>query len=655
MLTIRKLEKDLWEAADALRSNSKLTSNDYCMPVLGLIFLRYAYNRFLIVEEELMKDRPTRGGVALPVTSDDFKRKSALFLDEKARFNYLVNLPEGENIGKIIDDAMALIEKESEQLVGVLPNNYKNFDNSLLKEILRIFNNDNLNAVGGDVIGRIYEYFLNKFAQNVAQDDGVFFTPVSLVQMIVNVLEPKEGVVFDPACGSGGMFVQTGHFIKQKGIDTNSAITFYGQEKTEYNSKFARMNLAVHGLNGNIKVGNTFYVDEHSLNSKCDYVMANPPFNVNKVKSEKTLNAGRLPFGLPRVNQQEEISNGNYLWIQYFYSYLNENGRAGFVMAGPAADSGNKEREIRKKLIETGDVDVMISVGNNFFYTKSLPCSLWFFDKAKNENIKDKVLMIDARNTYHKVDRTLNMWTEYQLKNLKAIVCLYRGEKVKYVQLLEFYLNEANSYNNLLQEESEKLCDIYAIENISEWNNLIDKITDKMNNSEDILTTYSTKGLLKELVVESSKICKMILKRFEEADKEKTKELTEKIYNSSDIEKKITAIVKREIADRTTIYTTFLEEYIEVMKQAKWLTDKFGKGIYKDILGLCRIVDINEIAGKNYSISPGSYVGVSPIIDEDADNFEEIMINIQNKLVTLQSESNDLMDKISVNFEELDI
>ena len=442
MINIRKLETELWEAADLLRADSKVTSQEYCMPVLGLIFLRYAYSRFKFVEAEILKNRPVRNGRVLPVESDDFKTKSAIFLPEEARYDHLLNLPDNADMGQAINKAMELIEAQSRQLKGILPKNYTILQNDLLRELLRIFNNSAFNEMKDDIIGRIYEYFLNKFAPAVASDDGVFFTPKSLVRMIVNVIEPTHGTVFDPACGSGGMFVSSADFIEQYGANANTAMTFFGQEKVDYNAKLCIMNMAVHGLNAKIVSGdeaNSFYHDAHNLEGSCDYVMANPPFNVDKVKSETAQNAGRLPFGLPGVNKNKEIGNANYLWISYFHAYLNETGRAGFVMASSATDSQGKDKDIRERLVATGDVDVMLSVGNNFFYTKSLPCTLWFFDKAKRDENKDKVLFIDARNYYTAVDRTLNEWSEWQMKNLNAIVWLYRGESEKYTALLNEY------------------------------------------------------------------------------------------------------------------------------------------------------------------------------------------------------------------------
>ena len=615
MINIRKLENELWEAADALRAGSKLTSNQYCMPVLGLIFLRYAYSRFKLVEAEILKDRPMRNGRVMPVEASDFKAKSALYLPVEAQYDYLLNLPEDikgaaltskdgqvmTSLGEVVNNAMALIEDQSAQLTGILPKNYTDFSDELLAEILRIFNNSALDEVGGDIIGRIYEYFLNKFAKNIASDDGVFFTPKSLVKMIVNVLEPTHGTLFDPACGSGGMFIQSGDFVNAQGMNANSAMTFYGQEKVEYNAQLCLMNMAVHGLTGVIKSGdegNSFYNDAHQLDGRCDYIMANPPFNVDKVKSESTLAAGRLPFGMPGINNKnKEISNANYLWISYFYSYLNDTGRAGFVMASSATDSQGKDKDIRESLVKTGAVDVMVSVGNNFFYTKSLPCSLWFFDKAKSEAIKDKVLFIDARNYYTVVDRTLNEWTEWQLKNLNAIVWLYRGEVEKYIELL-------NEYRQTLGEDK----------------------------------TFA------EHIASLSEQVKAIEAEGKQAVADAGRGKGKKVQQEYD--EKVEAV----------------KEILTIAQEAQWLYEKFGDGEYVDVPGLCKIAYItNEAKGdsegvsiedKGWSLTPGAYVGVAPV-EDDGVNFEERMAEIHEELLVLQQESNVLMETISKNMKEM--
>lgn len=611
-INIRKLEDDLWESADLLRAGSKLTSSQYCMPVLALLFLRYAYSRYKMVEAELLKNRPSRGGRVMPIEPSDFAAKSALYLPREAQFDYLVNLSDDQPLGEAVNHAMTLVEEQSEQLTGILPKTYTMFSDELLRELLRIFNNKTLDEIGGDVIGRIYEYFLSKFAKAVASDDGVFFTPKSLVKMLVNVLEPKRGVMLDPACGSGGMFVQTGDFVNEAGMNANTQMTFYGQEKVEYNAQLCLMNMAVHGLNGHVVSGdeaNSFYHDAYNLAGKCDYVIANPPFNVDKVKAESASAAGRLPFGLPGVNaKSKEIGNANYLWISYFYAYLNDHGRAGFVMASSATDSANKDRDIREKLVLTGDVDVMVSVGNNFFYTLSLPCSLWFFDKAKRLENKGRVLFIDARNYYTVVDRTLNEWTEWQLKNLQAIVHLYRGEKEKYKSLI-------HEYWNALSYHAEK-------HDSTAWqqhNMTFEEALDVLNGEE----TMYKEGIKRQ-----------------QDDLKKTK-----CKKNKDELKAVIAANEEELA--LTLETK------QMVTEAIWLTSKFGlDGEYQDVLGLCKIATIDEIAEKNYSLTPGAYVGVAEAEDDGVD-FHERMNEIHAELKKLNSEANELMGEIMKSWEEM--
>ena len=611
-INIRKLEADLWESADLLRAGSKLTSSQYCMLVLALLFLRYAYSRFKMVEAELLKNRPSRGGRVMPVEPSDFAAKSALYLPREAQFDYLVNLSDDQPLGEAVNRAMTLVEEQSEQLTGILPKSYTMFSDELLRELLRIFNNKTLDEIGSDVIGRIYEYFLSKFAKAVASDDGVFFTPKSLVKMLVNVLEPEQGVMLDPACGSGGMFVQTGDFVNAGGMNANTQMTFYGQEKVEYNAQLCLMNMAVHGLNGRIVSGdeaNSFYHDAHNLAGKCDYVMANPPFNVDKVKSESAYAAGRLPFGLPGVNAKtKEIGNANYLWISYFYAYLNDHGRAGFVMASSATDSANKDRDIREKLVLTGDVDVMVSVGNNFFYTLSLPCSLWFFDKAKRLENKNRVLFIDARNYYTVVDRTLNEWSEWQLKNLQAIVHLYRGEQEKYKSLIR-------EYWNALSEHAERH-DSYS------W-------------QDRDMTFEKAIGVLNAEEAMYKKYIKDQQDTLKKTKGKKDKDELKAVIASNEAELAVTLEAK------------------DMVNEAIWLTSKFGlDGTYQDILGLCKIATIEEIEEKNYSLTPGAYVGVAEVEDDGVD-FHERMNEIHTELASLNKEANVLMDEIQKAWEEL--
>ncbi|MCX6907117.1 MAG: class I SAM-dependent DNA methyltransferase, partial [Verrucomicrobia bacterium] len=378
-----QLEDSLWAAADNLRANSKLTAGEYCMPVLGVIFLRHATNRFNEALRQIETDRSDGKVAERPLINADFLKRRALMLPKKARYEELLKLPKGTNLGTALVEAMNAIEREFEPLRNVLPKDYDKFESDLLEDLLRIFDSETLRTASGDVFGRINEYFLMKFAMQGAQDNGEFFTPPSIVQTIVNVIEPDHGIVFDPATGSAGMFVQTSHFIEGRGDDPMKRVTFFGQEFKTSNLRLARMNLAVHGLEGDIREANTFYEDVHELFGKCDRVMANPPFNVDMVDAEKVKDDRRLPFGLPGVNKAKKVSNGNYLWISYFWSYLNKTGRAGFVMSSQASSAGHGEAEVRRKIIETGAVDVMMSIRSNFFYTRTVPCELWFFDNGK--------------------------------------------------------------------------------------------------------------------------------------------------------------------------------------------------------------------------------------------------------------------------------
>jgi len=662
MVSIRKLETDLWESADLLRAGSKLTSNQYCMPVLGLIFLRYAYSRFKLVEKEILKNRPTRGGQVLPVEASDFVSKSALFLPREAQYEYLVNLPTDiasagltnqsghvmNSLGEVVNNAMELVEAQSEQLKGVLPKDYTMFSDELLGELLRIFNNSALDEVGGDVIGRIYEYFLNKFAKNIAQDDGVFFTPKSLVKMIVNVLEPQGGVLLDPACGSGGMFVQTGDFVSAAGMEANAAMTFYGQEKVEYNAQLCLMNMAVHGLSGVIKSGdeaNTFYHDAHNLDGCCDYVMANPPFNVDKVNSESTQSAGRLPFGMPAVNKAKEVGNANYLWISYFYSYLNEHGRAGFVMASSATDSSGKDRDIRQQLVETGHVDVMVSVGNNFFYTKSLPCSLWFFDKGKSKELQDKVLFIDARNYYTAVDRTLNEWSEWQLRNLNAIVWLYRGEVEKYKALLHQYYQ---SITALLSELDDVFRDIpvYSDPIYGDVVQQVKAYSDKIASISALPDCFEIKEYVDRIYASWKQTTEEIFD-----DVTVFERINQYLIAKKRGHKNVKAYKKSVLAEQEHAREK-LDSILSVVDEARWLYEKFGTGEYQDIPGLCKIASRAEIKERNYSLTSGAYVGVAAVEDDGVD-FAQRMGEIHSELLELQAESNLLMETISRNREEM--
>ncbi|MBU3665645.1 MAG: SAM-dependent DNA methyltransferase [Chthoniobacterales bacterium] len=429
------LEKRLWDAADQLRANSGLTSAQYSQPVLGLIFLRFADARFEARRKELEKQSAKSSRRASPV--DDpaaYHAERVIFLPEGARFGELLEYPEGgrggKSLGQAVNDAMSAIERDNPQLAGVLPKGYQSFDARLLKELLKAFSTIRAD-IGGDAFGRIYEYFLGEFAMKEGQGGGEFYTPESIVRLLVEVLEPFHGRILDPACGSGGMFVSSARFVAEHKANPTAKLSIFGQEKVADTTKLCRMNLAVHGLEGDIREAITYYDDPHKLTGKFDFVLANPPFNVDSVDKERLKDqtgAGRrFPFGLPRAD------NANYLWIQLFYAALNDAGRAGFVMANSASDARSSEQDIRQRLIEAQAVDAVVAVGSNMFYTVTLPCTLWFLDKGKSKtDRRDKVLFVDARHIYRQVTRAVRDWTPAQIGFLANIVRIYRGEEPDY-------------------------------------------------------------------------------------------------------------------------------------------------------------------------------------------------------------------------------
>jgi type I restriction enzyme M protein len=418
------IEKRLWDAADQLRANSGLKSSEYAMPVLGLIFLRFAEHRFSMAAKDIEAQASTERR-RRTVGKADYQARGVLYLPEGARYSALLNLPEGKNIGHAINDAMRAIEDENEDLKGVLPKTYNSLDNDTLATLLKTFSEIPMDF-DGDIFGRIYEYFLGKFAMAEGQKGGEFYTPASLVKLIVEVIEPYHGRILDPACGSGGMFVQSANFVKRHQKNPSNEIAIYGEEKVAETIRLCRLNLAVHGLSGDIKQGITYYEDAHRSSGKFDFVMANPPFNVDGVDKEKLKDDPRYPYGLPKVD------NANYLWIQIFWSALNDKGRAGFVMANSAADARSSELELRKRLIEDRGVDVVVAIGSNFFYNVTLPCTLWFLDKGrKRTDRKDKVLFIDARHIFRQLDRAHRDFSPEQIEFLGNIVRLYRGTAVE--------------------------------------------------------------------------------------------------------------------------------------------------------------------------------------------------------------------------------
>ncbi|MEH2057066.1 MAG: class I SAM-dependent DNA methyltransferase [Nostoc sp.] len=717
MLNISQLESSLWEAADQLRANSKLNANEYSMPVLGLIFLRHATNRFNAVKAEIEKGLSSRGGKKRPITIDDFKGKSAIFLPIEAQYDRILNLAENADIGKAINAAMKAIEDETKMLEGVLPKEYTSFEQDLLYNLVRIFDREELRTATGDVFGRIYEYFLNKFAMSGAQEGGEFFTPPSLVRTIVNMIEPDRGNVLDPACGSAGMFVQTGHFVENRGEDAAAKITFYGQEKSDTNTRLARMNLAVHGLEGIVRQGNTFYDRWEELLGECDFVMSNPPFNVDGVSPEKVKTDSRLftEKKIPGIAAKTKaVSNANYLWIQYFYSYLNERGRAGFVMASSASDAGHGEKEIREELIATQAVDMIISIGTNFFYTKSLPCTLWFFDKGKPAERQDKVLMIDARNVYRVVTRKIRDFSEEQLQNITAIAWLYRGQQERYLGLVGEYLNkthqEAGTIEGVLTQLESPLAKLTQmlhtfsdrlgaslplLKDLPEVEGLVAEDIANQNIETFRATlseleagiqefTAARDVLIGELQVhlawfatqaeslstnEAQKDCaarfalfipqlKTLQKHINEVHKVGTRavELAEKKLEArkQDIWDGKEVKKQRDALDIVRDEAIFaIKSTLYVKAQVTWLQSRFPEAVFVDVSGLCKVVTRDEITQQDSSLTPGRYVGVTALDGEDEDDFEERMREIHLELASLNEEAVELAASIAANFEEL--
>ena len=665
------------------------------------MFLRHAYSRYLAVKDKVEASLPTRGGRKRAPTKEDYSRQSAIFLRPEAQFDHLVGLPDGEDRAKAIIAAMDSIEADYDSLRGALPKaEYQELDNDVLGQLLRTLNPDELKQVSGDVFGRIYEYFLTRFADLKAHDDGEFFTPVSLVSLIAHVLDPDRGTVLDPACGSGGMFVQSARTVEEHGSSPAERLTFRGLEKNATTIRIARMNLAVHGLEGDIRQAITYYEDPHQLVGKADYVMANPPFNVDEIDADKVETDPRLPFGLPGVNKKEKVSNGNYVWISYFYSYLNEKGRAGFVMSSQASSAGGGEAQVRRKLIESGDVDVMISVRSNFFYTRTVPCELWFLNRDKPQELREKVLMIDARNVYRQVTRKIYDFSPEQEQNLLAIVWLYRGDTERYLDLVSRYLWEVaekgaacferDSDNGetcrplpefmaavaALREDlspflktrpktgphAEILAELGKDQkqfagNVKRFQARVNKAPEQWEGTPD--TNAELNGLVerfaplaegsRDLASEADQLYKLVVRLIDTYEKEGEAK-TRDVWNGRDI-----ARARRAADDARRQAIKQLEQVRYFHRQASWLTERFPKGELRDVEGLVKLVDRAEIEANDWSLTPGRYVGVAPEEEDEDFDFKEALREIHLELEDLNAEAVVLAKRIRGNFEELGV
>ena len=703
MTGIDRFEADLWKVADNLRANSNLASNEYFMPILGLIFLRHATNRYYAALAAIEEDKAAGKMPDRPLIEADFTRRRALMLPEAACYDVLLQMPKDGNLGSSVTTAMEAVEDHFPPLAGQLPKDYERFEDDVLEEMMRAFDSETLRTASGDVFGRIYEYFLAEFSKEGAHDNGEFFTPPSIVQTIVNVIEPDHGIVLDPAVGSGGMFVQSSHFIEDKGEDTMERVTFYGHEKNETTAKLAQVNLAVHGLEGKIRAGNeaiTYYRDPHELAGKCHFVMANPPFNVDEVDAEKVKGDKRLPFGLPGVNPSKKVSNANYLWLQYFYSYLNENGRAGIVMSSQASSAGRAEAKVRQKLVESGAVDVMIDIRGNFFYTRTVPCQLWFFDRAKERDDarRGHVLMLDVRNIFRKVTRAIFDFSPEQQKNIAAIVWLYRGQSDRFLRLVESYLAQALNKGKVasealsaFEEALDKLIDLegtFVAEArdpdplAGTWEELTSTQTSLSADTKafgvelatqvavwaagmekggggatrDNITLHATrKGMrdiaqrCRDLTGQINLAAKLAHRAVDIAVRELNARSSDK-WAQADINR-----ARRELEDAQAPLAAVLGRVRYFLRQADWLQERFPDAELRDVEGLVKLVQRTEIGAHDWSLTPGRYVGVAPRVDDESFDFEEAMRSIHNDLNELNEEAAELAAKIARNFKGLGV
>ena len=693
---IEKFEADLWKVADNLRANSNLASNEYFMPILGLIFLRHATNRYYAALAEIEEDKAAGKMPDRPLIEADFTRRSALMLPEAARYDILLEKPKDGNLGATVTAAMDAVEDQFPPLKGQLPKDYERFEDDVLEEMMRTFDSEALREASGDVFGRINEYFLAEFSKQRAHDNGEFFTPPSIVQTIVNVIEPDHGRVLDPAAGSGGMFVQSGHFIEDKGADPMRRVTFYGHEKNETTAKLAQINLAVHGLEGSIRAGNeaiTYYKDPHELAGKCDFVMANPPFNVDEVDAEKVKGDKRLPFGLPGVNKSNKVSNANYLWLQYFYSYLKENGRAGIVMSSQASSAGRDEAEVRRNMVETGAVDVMIDIRGNFFYTRAVPCQLWFFDRTKerDEARRERVLMLDARNIYRKVSRAIFDFSPEQQKNIAAIVWLYRGQSGRFLGLVESYLaqagaegqatagplaafeealgklidlmepfaNEArvpdpmsDTWEELASTQTALSADIEAF-----WAEVEARVTERDRTGNGVTRDNTALHAVRERLHVMAERCRDLTKQIDQAAKLAgnavdiaVKELNARksdLWANADVTR-----ARRALEDARSEGVEALRRARYFVRQADWLQERFPDAELRDVKGLVKLAGRAEIEAHDWSLTPGRYVGVASEEEDENFDFEEVLRTIHFDVKELNDQAEELAARIARNFEK---
>lgn len=666
--TLKKLEQTLWQTADTLRSNSDLKSSEYSTPVLGIIFLRFVDNKYSSYEDEVMKEyEELKGGRREKPISEIAIEKCGFYLPEKARYDYLLHLPEEEDIAKAIKEAMALIEKYKPELQGVLPQDeyfrlvrkpeYRENPKKLLKNFVDISGD-----LAGDMFGQIYEYFLGKFALNEGQGGGEFFTPQSVVRLMVEIIEPHDGTVFDPACGSGGMFVQSGKFVdKRKTSNQKKNLFVYGQEKTLETVKLAKMNIAINNLRGDIRQANTYYEDLFHSVGKFDYVLANPPFNADDVTLAKVENDPRFnTYGVPRNKTKnkkkgaETCPNGNYLWINLFATSLKDNGHAALVMANSASDARHSEKDIRINLIEANLIYGMLTLPSNMFYTVTLPATLWFFDKGKTDN---KILFIDARNIFTQIDRAHREFSEEQIMNIAIISRLHKGNREVFVELIHSYFQ--NGFEQLaenrksLKDVAQKITAFlkeYNSKEAPDFSSVIDSSESLTTEWQKTQTDFSIKEIDKSNQAQH-KMAEKTAPFFEKLHKLlKTVDKEVRHIEKDNSKTKDLGILKKELED----LHKELKETEYFFAHIHWLQERFPNAKYEDVTGLCKLATLDEVKEQDYSLNPGRYVGV--VIEEDGKTEEEFIteiVDLNDELTILNKEAKSLEDIISKNIAQI--
>ncbi|MDO8893476.1 class I SAM-dependent DNA methyltransferase [Nitrosomonas sp.] len=676
---LKKLEADLWSAADKLRANSDLKSSEYATPVLGLIFLKFADNNYRRHEKAILAEyQKLQGTRREKPVSEIAIEQCGFYLPDHTRYDYLLNLPEEKDIAKTLKEAMKAIEEYKPELEGVLPKDeyaaLTRTDKTIPQQLLRTFADIPANATG-DLFGQIYEYFLSEFARSEGQKGGEFFTPRSVVRLMVEIIEPHGGKVFDPACGSGGMFVQSAQFIEAhrnelKGAE--SGVYVCGQEKTQDTVKLAKMNLAVNGLRGEIKQANTYYEDPYDSFGAFDYVLANPPFNVDdvslsSVEKDRRFNTYGIPRNKSKVKKADEgketVPNGNYLWISLFATSLKPQGRAALVMANSASDARHSEADIRKTLIEQNLIYAMLTLPSNMFYTVTLPATLWFFDKAKND---DRILFIDARNIFTQIDRAHREFSEEHIQNIAVISHLHKGQREKFIRLIERYF--AAGMERLIEnnEKIEPVCaQLLDVLDDAGGKQAVEELLQHWRELEKLQTHYAQYRTEHAIATEIDKKNQAQhqlrhafdpffsalhegLKRLDKTVRQHEKQQTEQAQQEG----------KRTSTDRRTkALKTALEELHQDVKNAElyfqhihWLQERFPNAQYEDVTGLCKLATPEEVQEQDYSLNPGRYVGV--VIEEDGKSEEEFIAELSemnDKLAVLNMESSTLEKIISRN------